>query len=50
VDLFLEFVQDVAVEEPGEQPGGVQRAVLVEPGGAEQLEQFLEELQRAQGA
>jgi hypothetical protein len=24
--------------------------VLVEPGGAEQLEQFLEELQRAQGA
>ena len=48
LDLFLEFVQDVAVEEPGEQTGGVQRAGLVEPGGAEQLDQLLEELERAQ--
>ena len=50
LDLFLGFVQDVAVEEPGEQTGGVQRAVFVEPDGAEQLEQLLEELERAQGS
>ena len=37
-DLFLQFVQDVAVEEPGEQTGRVQRAGLVEPSGAEQLD------------
>ena len=38
VDAFLEFVQDVAVEESGEQPGGVQRTVVVEAGGDEQFE------------
>ena len=27
VDAFLQFILDVAVEEAGEQPGGVQRAV-----------------------
>ena len=38
VDLLLQFVLDVALEEPGEQPGGVQRAMGVEPGADEHLQ------------
>jgi hypothetical protein len=49
VDAFLQFVLDVAVEEAGKQPGGVQRAVGVEPGGDEHLEELVQGTQRAQG-